>query len=286
MIVIFFSFAVTNYSASVTSVGATTDDISEKVVNQLYGLDTSVKLCAYRKKIREFCNQFPDLTGKVYQEKSRDRSGENVSNQQKMPISGKKVRKKMNKEQEFVTVLQGKYLREFAQRLITGKYTIEKVTLNRYKVIEGENVPGQNYTLINRRSFVLLDKELYKIQSRENPLAFAIERALDNDALTFCIDKASVDKMPVKLITKTLSSAKVELENVSINATGNNYLLTISLVKSVSERALTENEQNIAEMFRNAIASAAGTTETEMQALPAPETVETTAKELETIPAK
>ena len=189
------------------------------------------------------------------------------------------------KEQEFVTVLQGKMVREFAQKLVTGKYTIEKVSLNRYKVIEGENVPGQAYTLINRRSFVLLDKELYKLQSRQNPLAFAIERTLDNDLLTFCISKASIDAMPLKLIARTFSSAKVALESVKTSKTVSNYLITISLIPAVSERSLTEREKDIAAMFQRANA-AAGNTETEMPALPPPETpaaVDTTAKE---IPAK
>ena len=191
------------------------------------------------------------------------------------------------KEKEFVTVLQGKYLREYAQRLITGKYTIEQLSLNRYKVIEGENTPEQQYTLINRRSFVLLDKELYKLQSRENPLAFAIERALDNDALTFCIDKASVDKMPVKLLARTFSSAKVALESVTINAGGNNYIITIELVKSVSERDLTQKELEIAEYFIKATTNAAaGNPETEKPALPAPETVETIDTTATVIPAK
>ena len=90
------------------------------------------------------------------------------------------------KDDKFVTVLQGKLLREMAQRLLTGKFTIEKLSLNRYKVIEGEN---DNYTLINRRSFVLLDKELYKLQAKENPLAVGIEKALDSDALEFCVRK-------------------------------------------------------------------------------------------------
>ena len=186
------------------------------------------------------------------------------------------------KEQEFTVTLQGKYLREYAQKLISGSYRIEQQGMNRYRVYEG---PSDDYTLINRRSFVLLDKELYKLQARENQLAYAIEKALDNDALTFCIDKASVDKMPVKLLYRTFSSAKVALEKVTINATGNNYLLTIALVKSVSERDLTERETELAAMFQraNAIANANGT---EMQALPAPETVDSTAKTVETIPAK
>ena len=96
------------------------------------------------------------------------------------------------KEQEFVTVLQGKQVREMALRLVNGSYRIEKQAINRYRVYAGQ---CEDYTLINRRSFVLLDKELYKLQARQNPLAFAIEKALDNDALEFCIDKESVDKI-------------------------------------------------------------------------------------------
>ena len=172
----------------------------------------------------------------------------------------------MNKEQEFVTVLQGKLLREFAQRLVPGKFTIEKVSLNRYKVIEGEN---NDYTLINRRSFVLLDKELYRIQSRENPLAAAIERALDNDALEFCIDKAVVDKMPVKLLYRTFLSAKVTLENVLLKM--DNYIIRFKLVPAVSERDLTQKELEIAEYFIQANTAAnSGNPETEKHALPVP----------------
>ena len=202
-----------------------------------------------------------------------------------MPISGKKVKKKMqNEKKEFVTVLQGKSVREFAQRLVNGAYRIEKQSLNRYKVYE---TSCNDYTLINRRSFVLLDKELYKLQARENPLAFAIEKALDDDLLTFCISKASIDTMPVKLIARTFSSAKVTLEGVKTSKAGSNYLLTIALVKAISERDLTQKELEIAEIFikANEIANAAaGNPET--TALPAPETVETTAKTVETIPEK
>ena len=189
-----------------------------------------------------------------------------------MPISGKKVSMKMkNEKKEFVVSLQGKALREFAQRLVTGKYTIEKVTLNRYKVMEGVNTPEQQYTLINRRSFVLLDKEIYRLQARENPLAFAIEKALDNNTLNLCISKESVDAMPVKLLYRTFSSAKVALESVTINNTGSNYLLTIALVKSVSERDLTQKEMEIAEIL---IKANTGNTETETKtkAVPTPET--------------
>ena len=189
------------------------------------------------------------------------------------------------KEKEFVTVLQGKALREFAQRLVNGAYRIEKQSLNRYKVYE---TSCNDYTLINRRSFVLLDKELYKIQARQNPLAAGIEKALDNNTLNLCISKESIDAMPVKLIARTFSSAKVELESVTINTTGNCYLLTIALVKSVSERDLTQKEVEIAKIFIKANESAAaGNPKTEMQALPVPETasaVDTTATEV--IPAK
>ena len=190
---------------------------------------------------------------------------------------------KMEKK-EFVTVLQGKYLREFAQKLISGSYRIEKQSLNRYRVYE---TSCNDYTLINRRTFVLLDKEIYKLQARENPLAAGIEKALDNDALEFCVSKYAIDAMPVKLIAKTFSTAKVTLESVTINTTGNCYLLTIALVKSVSERDLTQKELEIAEIFISAnTTAAAGNPETEKTALPPPETaaaVDTTAK---VIPAK
>ena len=198
----------------------------------------------------------------------------------------------MNKEQEFVVSLQGKALREYAQKLVNSSYRIEQKSLNRYRVYAGQ---GEDYTLINRRSFVLLDKELYKLQARENKLSFAIEKALDNDALTFCIDKASIEAMPVKLLYRTLSTAKVALESVTINTTGNCYLLTIALVKSVSERDLTKNETELAAMFQRANESAnaianAGNPETEKTAetlvLPPAENtvVDTTATEV--IPAK
>ena len=186
-----------------------------------------------------------------------------------------------------ITILRGKQIREIAQRLTAGKFRIERETLNRYAVFEGTETPDQEPVMyLNRICFVRLDCEIYKIQSRQNPLAAGIEKALDNDSLTFCVDKASVDAMPVKLIAKTFSSAKVALESVTINATSNNYMLTIALVKSVSERALTENEMALAAMFQRANANAAGTPETETKALPAPETVDVTAKTVETIPAK
>ena len=197
-----------------------------------------------------------------------------------MPISGKKVRKKMNKEQEFVTVFQGKQLREFAQRLVIGKFTIEKVSLNRYKVIEGVNSPEQQYTLINRRTFVLLDKEIYKLKARQNPLAIGIENALNNDALEFCVRKYAIDSMPVKLIAKTFSIAKVSLENVLIKA--DNYIIRFELLESVSERALTNKEKAIAEIFIKANEVAAATDNKVTPALPAPELTSTAT----VIPAK
>ena len=92
--------------------------------------------------------------------------------------------------------------------------------------------------------------------------------------------------MPVKLIAKTFSNSKVTLESVTTNAIGNNYLLTIALIPSVSERSLNEREKDIAAMFQRANANEnAGNPE--MQALPVPETasaVDTTATEV--IPAK
>lgn len=188
-----------------------------------------------------------------------------------------------------ITILKGKAIRELAVKLTSGSFRIEKETLNRYAIFDGVETPDQQPAMyLNRVCFIRLDAEIYKIQSRQNQLAFAIEKALDNDALTLCISKAVVDKMPVKLLVKTLSSAKVTLSRVTINATGNNYLLTIALVKSVSERSLTEREKDIANMFRNAnAAAAAGNHVTpEMPALPPPKTaaaVDTTAT---VIPAK
>ena len=191
----------------------------------------------------------------------------------------------MDKE---ITILKGKAIREIAQRLTSGKFRIERETLNRYAVFEGNETPDQAPVMyLNRVCFIRLDSELYKLQSRQNPLAFAIERALNNDALEFCIDKSSVDKMPIKLIAKTFSSAKVVLESVKTSKTVSNYLLTIALVPAVSERSLTEREKEIAEIFIKANANAAaGTPETETRALPGRETataVDTTAK---VIPAK
>ena len=184
-----------------------------------------------------------------------------------------------------ITILRGKEIREMAQRLTAGSFRIEKETLNRYAVFEGTETPDQTPIMyVNRTVFVRLDSEIYKIQARQNKLAFAIERALDADSLEFCIDKASVDKMQFKLIARTLSTEKVVLDKVTLNSTGNNYLLTIALVPSVSERALTERETEIAAMFKRA--AAASNPETETPALPAPETVETTARTVETIPAK
>ena len=186
------------------------------------------------------------------------------------------------KEQEFVTVLQGKSVREMAQRLVNESYRIERKSLNRYKVYEAQ---GEDYTLINRRSFVLLDKELYKLQSRQNPLAAGIEKALDADALEFTVRKSAIDKMPVKLIAKTFAYSKVSIENVLLKT--DNYIIRFTLVPSVSEQDLTEKELAIAEYFIKAnTAAAAGNPETEMQALPAPETVNTTATTVEVIPAK
>lgn len=178
-------------------------------------------------------------------------------------------------------MLQGKQLRDFAQRLVTGKYTIEQLSLNRYKVIEGVNTPEQQYTLINRRSFVLLDKELYKLQARENPLAACIEVALNNNALHFCIRKSSIDAMSVKLITRTFSQAKVTLVNVSTYQ--DNYIIQFELIESISERALNEREKAIAEMFQRAKEV---NLDIDPLQLPPPETaatVDTTAKK---IPAK
>ena len=187
------------------------------------------------------------------------------------------------KEKEFVTVLQGKSVREFAQRLVIGSYRIEKQSLNRYRVYESQ---GNDYTLINRRSFVLLDKEIYRLQARENKLAFAIEKALDNDALTFCIEKASIDAMPVKLLAKTFSSAKVALENVSIKM--DNYIIRVTLVPSVSERDLTAKELEIAEYFSKANTTAAAGKQVtpETPALPAPETADAVDTTTKVIPAK
>ena len=197
-------------------------------------------------------------------------------------MAGKKAKKKMqNEKKEFVTVLQGKSVREMAKKLITGSYRIEKQSLNRYRLYAG---PGEDYTLINRRSFVLLDKEIYRIKARENPLAFAIEKALDADALTFCISKYAIDSLPVKLIAKTFAYSKVCIENVVLKA--DNYIIRFTLVPAVSELDLTQKELKIAEFFvkANEIAAAAGNPET--PALPAPETVETIATTAKEIPAK
>ena len=183
---------------------------------------------------------------------------------------------------EMVTRLQGKSVRDFAERLITGTYKIEREALNRYRVYEApvNNVPEPTI-VIDRRSFVLLDKELYRLQARENPLAAGIEKALDDDALEFTIRKSAIDSMNVKLIARTFSSAKVCLENVAIKA--DNYIIRFILVPAVSERDLTDKEKAIAAMFKRA---AAGNPETETPALSVPEnvdTIDTTAKE---IPAK
>ena len=202
-----------------------------------------------------------------------------------MPDIGKKAKKKMqNEKKEFTVTLQGKALREYAKRLVTGKFTIEQQSLNRYKVIESTN-NEQAYTLLNRRSFVLLDKEIYKLQAKENKLAACIEKALDSNKLEFTVRKAWIDAMNFKLIARTLSLSKVRLENVTTYI--DNYIIKLSLIESISERALTEREKELVAMFQRANATAsAGTPKTEMQALPAPEAVNTTAKTVETIPAK
>ena len=163
--------------------------------------------------------------------------------------TGRKVSIKM---EEFVTVLQGKALREFAARLVTGKFTIEKQSLNRYKVIEGESVNGvQDYTLVNRRTFVLLDKELYKLQAKDNPLQACIDRAWDENLCGY-VDKESIDAMNAKLIARTLSKAKVFIKDVTISTSRTCYFLQFGLVQSISERELTVREQSIIDMFNNA----------------------------------
>ena len=187
-----------------------------------------------------------------------------------------------------ITILRGKAIREQAQRLTAGTFRIEKETLNRYAVYEGSETPNQAPTMyINRTSFVRIDAEIYKIQARQNKLAFSIEKALDNNALDLCISKLVIDSMPFKLIARTLSTAKVVLDKVTLNSTGNNYLLTIALIPSVSERSLNEREKEIVAMFQRANGNAAaGNPETEMQALlPSENTVvDTTATEV--IPEK
>lgn len=219
----------------------------------------------------------------------KNTGGKCIKQKIKNPDTGKKERKKM--KNKAITILKGKQIREMAERLTAGSFRIEKETLNRYAVYDSVETPDQVPALyLNRVCFIRLDAEIYKIQARQNPLAFAIEKALDNDALQFCINKESVDKMPVKLLAKTFSSAKVALESVTVNQTGNCYLLTIELVKAVSERDLTQKELEIAEFFiqanTNANTNAGNQVTPEIPALPAPETaqaVDTTAKE---IPAK
>ena len=180
-----------------------------------------------------------------------------------------------NEKKEFVTVLQGKQVREMAQRLVNSSYRIEQQGLNKYRVYEAQ---GNDYTLINRRSFVLLDKEIYKLQAKENQLAAGIEKALNENKLEFTVRKALIDAMNFKLIARTFSSAKVRLENVTTYI--DNYIIKLSLVESVSERALTDKEKDIAAMFQRANANAAaGNPETETV-----ETIDTTATEV--IPAK
>ena len=183
--------------------------------------------------------------------------------------------------QEFVTRLQGKSVREFAARLVTGDWKIERESLNRYRVFEApvNNVP-QPTIVIDRRSFVLLDKELYRLQARENPLAACIEVALNNNALHFCARKASIDALNAKLIAKTFAQAKVTL--VDVSTCRDNYIISFELVESVSERALTEKEQSIVNLFKNAQEV---NLDPETLQLPTLETIETTAKEVE-IPAK
>ena len=183
------------------------------------------------------------------------------------------------KMEKAITILKGKAIREWAQRLTAGNFRIEKETLNLYAVYEGTETPDQVPVMyLNRICFVRLDCEIYKIQARQNKLAFAIEKALDNNILDLCISKLVIDAMPVKLIARTLSTSKVVLDKVTLNSTGNNYMLTIALVKSVSERDLTDKEQAIVTMFQSANANAsAGNPETA-------DAVDTTAKE--TIPVK
>ena len=93
-----------------------------------------------------------------------------------MPDGGQESEFKMEKA---ITILRGKQIREQAQRLAAGTFRIEKETLNRYAVYEGAETPDQVPSLyINRTVFVRLDSEIYKIQARNNQLAFAIEKAL------------------------------------------------------------------------------------------------------------
>ena len=178
---------------------------------------------------------------------------------------------------EMVTRLQGKVLREFAERLITGTWKIEKESLNRYRVFEGpaNSIPAPTL-VIDRRSFVLLDKELYRSQARENPLAACIELALNNNALHFCVRKEAIDAMNAKLIARTFASAKVT--PVDVSTYRDNYIIRFELIESVSERALTEKEQAIFDLFKNAEEVNLDIEPTE---LPSPETtaaVDTTAK--------
>ena len=185
------------------------------------------------------------------------------------------------KMKELVMQLQGKSVREFAKRLVTGYYKIEREALNRYRVYDAQvNNEPEPVALIDRRSFVLLDKELYRLQSKDNRLQAGIENALNCNKLEFCVRKSYIDTMSFKLIAKTLSYSKVQLEHVESKI--DNYIIRFSLVEAVSERDLTDKEQAIAAMFTNANA-AAGNPETEKTALPAPETtaaVDTTAKEI------
>ena len=184
---------------------------------------------------------------------------------------------------EEVMFLQGKSVREMANRLITGNFKIEKEAINRYRVYEApaNSVPEPVF-VIDRRSFVLLDKEIFRLQAKDNPLSAAITTSLDNNILEVHVSKARIDLMPAKLICKTFSFAKVMPESVKLSESKVNYIIKLSLIPSVSERSLTENETAIVTMFVNAN-TAADNPKTEMQALPVPETaqtVDTTAKEI------
>ena len=183
---------------------------------------------------------------------------------------------------EMVTRLQGKSVRDFAERLITGTWKIEKESLNRYRVFEGpvDSIPAPTL-VIDRRSFVLLDKELYRLQARENPLAACIEIALNNNVLHFCVRKSSIDSLSVKLITRTFAQAKVTLVDVSTYR--DNYIIGFKLIESVSERTLTDKEQAIAAMFKHAEEV---NIDIQPQQLPPPATTATVDTTAKAIPAK
>ena len=94
-----------------------------------------------------------------------------------MPISGKKVSLKMkNNNDEFVTVLQGKYLREYAQRLATGKFTIEKDHWRVLKEIMGMDKDDKSrIELVNKPDNFILTAETAKeynmvITTQPNPI--------------------------------------------------------------------------------------------------------------------